>query len=77
MANNKDFYQFQQGKRFAVEMIETLRNLANDPKFVLPVVDKLDKACANKPPHFARGIHSITEAVRAFFAGKPEQEIFK
>lgn len=77
MANKNDAYQFQQGKRYACEMIETLRNLANDPKFVLPIVDKLDLACANKPPSFAKGIHTITEAVRAFFAGKPEKDIFK
>lgn len=68
MAN--DNYQRQQGKRYAVELIQTLRNLANDPVFVLPVVDRLESSCANKPPSFADGVKAITADVRQFFADK-------
>lgn len=73
MENKQDFYLFQQGKRFAVEMLETLRDLASDPKFALPVIDKLELACANKPPRFAEGVHVITRAVRHYFGGMKMQ----
>jgi len=69
MENKNDFYQYQQGKRFAVEMLETLRGLVNDPKFALPVVDRLEMACQNKPPRFAEGVRFITRNVRRFFGG--------
>lgn len=69
MGSRHDFYQFQQGKRYAVELIQTLRNLANDPKFVMPVIDRLEQSCANKPPSFTEGVLEITRDVRRFFGG--------
>lgn len=69
MASNRDFYQFQQGKRYAVELIQTLRNLANDPQFIMPVLDRLEQACANKPKSYAEGIMEIVRNVRRFFGG--------
>lgn len=69
MKSNRDFYQFQQGKRYAVELIQTLRNLANDPVFVMPVIDRLELSCANKPPSFAAGVMEIVRNVRRFFNG--------
>ena len=62
MAN--DNYQRQMGRRFAVELIQTLRNLANDPAFVMPVIDRLEQSCANKPPSFSAGVLEITRDVR-------------
>lgn len=69
MASKRDSYQYQQGKRYACEMLETLRNLANDPKFAIPVIDRLEQACANKPPSFAEGIREITVNARRFLFG--------
>jgi hypothetical protein len=67
MANDR--YQFMQGKRYACDMLETLRNLANDPKFALPVVERLEQSCANKPESFTEGVLLITRNVRRFFGG--------
>jgi hypothetical protein len=67
MANDR--YQFMQGKRYACDMLETLRNLANDPKFAIPVVERLEQSCANKPPSFTAGVLLITRNVRRFFGG--------
>lgn len=56
---HRDTYQYLQGKRYAIDLLQATRSTLSEPSLIGDLIKNLEAGCANKPQSFADGIRSI------------------
>jgi len=66
-----DQFQLSQGRRYAIEIVESCGAQLNNAWGLKDLVARLEKSVANKPPSFAQGVSMVVEMLRAHLAEVP------